>query len=295
MQQSQPESPKIFAVSRSRGKRAGESSLTKKMRERRIALGKGRESDESEPEEDLEAGAVVLHQLFNRKVVRYPDNTVVKSGPRIPLGEAEALKVAELAGIPAPRLRDMQADGFRMTCIEGTTLHDLWPAMPHEQRKDIVLQLRAILTKMRSLEPPPESMIGACDGKEIRDTRIHFTYHGPPCENEEAFNQFLLSSFHPRTPSAVREALARRLKTHHRIVLTHCDLSPRNIMVHDGKITGLIDWEDGGWYPEYWEFIKFFERGAPEVGWKEFASDIFAEMYPDELVDLTAFSKYQDV
>lgn len=41
--------------------------------------------------------------MFHRKVVLHPDDTVVKSGKRIAIGEAEALKVAALAGIPAPR------------------------------------------------------------------------------------------------------------------------------------------------------------------------------------------------
>ncbi|QPG97842.1 hypothetical protein C2857_006930 [Epichloe festucae Fl1] len=25
-------------------------------------------------------------------------------------------------------------------------------------------------------------------------------------------------------------------------------------MVHNGRISGIIDWESAGWYPEYWEF-----------------------------------------
>lgn len=254
----------------------------------------GHESDESEPEEELQPGAVILHQLFHRKVIYYPDNTVVKSGPRIPIGESEALKIAEQVGVPAPRLLDVQGDNFRMTYVPGEPLSELWTDMPNEQRKNIILQLREILIKMRSITPPAGSKIGACDGTGVRDTRIHFTYYAPPCETEDAFNQYLISSLHTSSPVLLREALARRLKTNHRIVLTHCDLCPRNIIVQDGRITGLIDWEDSGWYPEYWEYIKFFERPTPEKGWKQFASEIFAELYQDELVDLVAISKYQN-
>lgn len=42
----------------------------------------------------------------------------------------------------------------------------------------------------------------------------------------------------------------------HSICFTHADLHLRNIMVRDGSITGIIDWEFSGWYPEYWEFAK---------------------------------------
>lgn len=42
----------------------------------------------------------------------------------------------------------------------------------------------------------------------------------------------------------------------HAIRFTHADIAPRNIMVENGRITGIIDWEEAGWYPEYWEYIK---------------------------------------
>ncbi|KAK2794369.1 hypothetical protein FQN52_008728 [Onygenales sp. PD_12] len=37
---------------------------------------------------------------------------------------------------------------------------------------------------------------------------------------------------------------------------THADLCPRNILVRDGKVCAIIDWEFAGWYPEYWEYTK---------------------------------------
>lgn len=30
----------------------------------------------------------------------------------------------------------------------------------------------------------------------------------------------------------------------------------RNILVRDGKLSGIVDWENSGWYPEYWEYTK---------------------------------------
>jgi aminoglycoside phosphotransferase (APT) family kinase protein len=44
----------------------------------------------------------------------------------------------------------------------------------------------------------------------------------------------------------------------HDIVLTHADFRPANIIVKDGHVTGIIDWEMAGWYPEHWEFVKAF-------------------------------------
>ncbi|EFY86290.1 hypothetical protein MAC_07671 [Metarhizium acridum CQMa 102] len=294
-----------YAVSRSRGKQPGESLYSTKLRERRIANGQGRSSDESESDEEHEPGwvgrktfnAVVLHQLFHRKVIRRSDGIVVKSGKRLALGEAEAMRVARNAGIPVPHAHQAKTlpDGkseIHMDYIQGESLDKLWSTMSVEEKKDISRQLREILEQMRSISPPSE-LIGACDGTEIRDTRVLKTYHHPPCRDEESFNNFLLSSLVKTTPEMIREAFSLHLRTDHRVVLSHCDLAPRNILVQDGKITGLVDWEDGGWYPEYWDYVKFFQRPA-NSDWKEYAKDIFPRLYHDELVAYTAISRWQD-
>ncbi|KAI0183058.1 kinase-like domain-containing protein [Xylaria flabelliformis] len=286
-----------YAVSRSRGKQQGESLYLSKVREKRKAAGRARSSDDSESEEEIEPDAVILHKLFNRKVILRPDNTVVKSGKRIPIGEAKALEVAFNAGLPAPKVHktDVAPDGenhIHMDYIQGQTLEVLWGDMSIEQKTDMARQLRGIVETMRSVVPPTDVVIGACDGTEIRDTRVHFTYHSPPCHDEAGFNQFLLSSLYEQVPPLVKEAIARRLRTDHRIVLTHCDLTPRNILVRDGKISGLVDWEDSGWYPEYWEYVKFFQRAA-DKDWKRYAEHIFPQLYHDELVDFLALSRWQ--
>ncbi|KJK86133.1 hypothetical protein H633G_10016 [Metarhizium anisopliae BRIP 53284] len=289
------------AVSRSRGKRPGESLYRVKLRERRIANGQARSSDESESDEEHEPGwfdhRAFWYILFHRKVVHRSDGVVVKSGKRLAVGEAEAMRVARKAGIPVPLVYQAKTfpDGkseIHMDYVQGESLDKLWPTMSVEEKKDVCRELREILEQMRSIAPPCE-LIGACDGTEIRDTRVLNTYHHPPCCDEETFNGFLLSSLFKITPEAVREALALHLRTDHRIVLSHCDLAPRNILVQDGKITGLVDWEDGGWYPEYWDYVKFFQRPAT-TDWKQYAKDIFPKLYHDELVAYTAISRWQD-
>ncbi|CAH0025933.1 unnamed protein product [Clonostachys rhizophaga] len=234
--------------------------------------------------------------MFHRKVVLHPDDTVVKFGKRIAIGEAEALKVAALAGIPTPLFLEVnttpEGQSIRMSYVHGESLDTLWPSMTVDQKKDIARQLRVIVEQMRSVAPPA-TLIGACDGTEIRDTRVHFTYHSPPCQDEKAFNDYLSAALSEHTPPLVREAFTRRLRTYHRVVLTHCDLAPRNIMVQNWKIQGLVDWEDSGWYPEYWEYVKFFQRPA-DKDWKLYAQEIFPELYHEELVTFIAMSRFQN-
>ena len=43
-------------------------------------------------------------------------------------------------------------------------------------------------------------------------------------------------------------------------VSTHGDLTPRIIMVDDtGTITCVVDWENSGWYPDYWEYADMMK------------------------------------
>lgn len=56
----------------------------------------------------------------------------------------------------------------------------------------------------------------------------------------------------------------------HKIVFTHADLNPRNILVerttsHAGQegrqLSGIVDWETAGFYPEYWDYTKSMFEG----------------------------------
>jgi aminoglycoside phosphotransferase (APT) family kinase protein len=51
-------------------------------------------------------------------------------------------------------------------------------------------------------------------------------------------------------------------------VFTHGDIAPRNIMVDESAhITGIIDWELAGWYPEYWEYANMMKPSG-DVDWQ---------------------------
>ncbi|GFF72131.1 hypothetical protein IFM61392_02661 [Aspergillus lentulus] len=40
-------------------------------------------------------------------------------------------------------------------------------------------------------------------------------------------------------------------------VFTHADIAPRNVMTDEqNTVTGILDWEWVGWYPDYWEYAQ---------------------------------------
>jgi thiamine kinase-like enzyme len=73
---------------------------------------------------------------------------------------------------------------------------------------------------------------------------------------------------------------------------THGDLIKQNIMVQelpgaDGQtdryflLTGLIDWELAGWYPQYWEYANLFIYAYWEGDW-EAKAELFLDPHPYE-------------
>jgi hypothetical protein len=219
---------------------------------------------------------------------------------------------------------------INMSYMPGETLEKVWPTMTPDQKHDIALQLRAIVDKMRSI-PSDDNTFCSCSGGMVRDLRsklfcIHLTspaslsllvylgfisrivplltfcttngrqlayniFTGGPFLDEESFNNFVMD-IPKSTPKAIRDGLRARLRCNNLVVLTHGDLPPRNIMVQENKITGLIDWEVAGWFPEYWEYVKFFHRPCLHNDWYDYASDIFSQPYTEDLINFQGLSKW---
>ncbi|KAL5351504.1 hypothetical protein ACLOAV_003363 [Pseudogymnoascus australis] len=228
----------------------------------------------------------LIHDFYGCNVKLYPNHTVVKSGTKIHLDEKDALDLAAELNIPAPRVHEasIASDGvvnIRMDSVEGENLEDLWPSMPEEDRQDICRQLRVILTTMQSVKSRA-GVIGSCNGGPFRECRRMGEYKGGPFHNEAGFNNYVTKLI-GTTPTEVNNALRSQLRTDHRIVFAHGDLSQHNIIIKDMKISGIIDREFAGWFPEYWEYVKFFEVQAKNKDWREYAKYIFSCAYYDQL------------
>ncbi|KFY11037.1 hypothetical protein V492_04717 [Pseudogymnoascus sp. VKM F-4246] len=228
----------------------------------------------------------VIHDFVECQITLYPDDTVVKSGKRIHLDEKDALDLAIGLNIPAPKVHDasIAADGIvsiRMDYIEGETLEVLWPNMVEKDRQDICRQLRAIITTMQSVESKT-GVIGSCNGGFFRECRRMGEYTGGPFQDEAGFNDYLTKLI-GTTPTDINKALRSQLRTDHRIVFAHGDLAQENIIIKDMKIVAVVDWEYGGWFPEYWEYVKFFEVQTNSGDWREYAKYIFPQTYYNQL------------
>jgi aminoglycoside phosphotransferase (APT) family kinase protein len=231
-------------------------------------------------------------------VTRYPDSTVVKKGRRVNLDERPALELAAEYGLPVPRVYDAGAGPIlgeawiQMDFIHGEKLDLVWPGMTAAEKSSICRQLRDILTTMRSI-PSETGLIGSCSGGEARDIRIYTDYRGGPFANEEIFNSAFYFDISSLTPIPIRTALYQQIRHDHRIVFSHGDIAQHNILVKDGQITALLDWETAGWFPEHWDYIKFFDRKGINRDWQNYAPEIFPQSYDTELAYHQAIVRWQ--
>lgn len=212
MDDSQPPASATYAVSRTRGKQAGEFLLSTKLRDRRTVKGQARSSEESESEDEIGPGLSLQYipgqpSLLNCLSRLRGSAQVVQLQSRLPsrqycgqlwemysYGRSGGAQSRQLGWPPSCSCLRTTPDGqgrIRMGYIQGQRPDALWPDMSAEHKKDVARQLRARPERMRSVAPP--KLIGACDGTEIRDTSQHFTYHSPLCRDEETSNEIILS------------------------------------------------------------------------------------------------------
>jgi hypothetical protein len=166
--------------------------------------------------------------------------------------------------IPAPKPHGLaKFDSVRilfMTYFPSMTLESAWPKLTHEDKVSIQKQLDAIFIKLRSLSWNGHSL-GGVGGESVKDD--HHESH-KSCEAISTVAPF--EDFQFSIPPVGGSLLARFLRSllppsPANPVFTHGDVRPANIMVditESGKyiVTGIIDWENSGFYPEYFESVK---------------------------------------
>ena len=172
-----------------------------------------------------------------------------------------------------------------MSPMPGEELASAWPWMDKAEKDSVMDDYKMILWRLRSVDPSsPDELqslrIGAIagegpaidhdrrrrrlssDGKEKKKKMRH----GGPFATEAEFNTWLrsLDSCPPYSEEEEKDSstdfysdlLKDSMRTDHKWRLTHGSLGPRNVLVSHGRVTAVLGWGAGGWYPEYWEFVK---------------------------------------
>lgn len=146
--------------------------------------------------------------------------------------------------------------------VPGDRLSEVWGDLSDEGRSSIVAQLRQQISNMRSCT---QSYIGRINNRSTYNfyERVPGKACGPFID-EEHFDEWCLSRVPEGLFGLTRQKWTKWLEKERqrpvrRFVLTHGNLSPRNIIVDDGSITGIVDWEMSGFWPEYAEYAFAME------------------------------------
>jgi hypothetical protein len=167
-----------------------------------------------------------------------------------------------------------------MEYLSGKCLKHVWTELEESDKLSIASELHTLCNQMRALPSP--GYIGNLSKGPVPH---HFFWTMTPDRLingpfESSAEVGLALAMHSQQNWAtnnrrgfVSEWFARHLQTalgSHKSVFTHADLHPQNIIVREkvsgsGEnqkrcyiVSGVVDWESAGWYPDYWEYAGSF-------------------------------------
>ncbi|KAJ4987183.1 hypothetical protein SVAN01_07335 [Stagonosporopsis vannaccii] len=222
------------------------------------------------------------------RIYRLPFHLYLRKGHQdwAPRHQAElrSLQIVETyTCIPAPKgidaIQHRGSSYLLMTGLPGCSIGQRLSTMTDRQLDAAAQDLKDYLTELRRIPNLTGSRFCICNsmGGGILDWRIgdsqrkQLRFH-----DETEFNQFLTTDL-PLDEDAWTQ-ISKSHSVKHDIVFTHADLNLRNILVDEmGKISGIVDWECAGWYPEYWEHSKmhFTVRHTPR-----WIADVVDQIFP---------------
>lgn len=164
-----------------------------------------------------------------------------------------------------------------MTYIPSMTLTNAWPTLSRQGKTSVQKQLDDIFRELRSLPCKGGQLVGGIGGYGVKSNHFDFAYKNPISSASE-FENLQFSANHRGSKSYVKFLRSfLPSPSHSELVFSHGDVRQDNIMVKlededTCTITGIIDWEDSGYYPEYHECIMLSQtlNGIDETDWYEY-------------------------
>jgi aminoglycoside phosphotransferase len=229
-------------------------------------------------------GGEVIWRLFSQSVTKVDDNLVVKCGRAdvVKLEEAANIQqIRQLTSIPVPEVVRVNADAHKiyifMSYIPGTPLQEIWPAMTSNATEHITTQLKIYMNELRSVSAPSPAYFGSHESHTCIDSRVLTRTNigqNSLISSEAEFNKFIMKDLKTVYHDEYYNMLLSMMRCDHKLVLTHGDFHPRNILIKDNVVVGIIDWEFAGWYPEHWEYLKALVAVGPVVDWWRYLPNI---------------------
>ncbi|PYI29849.1 kinase-like protein [Aspergillus indologenus CBS 114.80] len=221
------------------------------------------------PDQEL---ITVLDKQMGRIILEYDFSYVTKSGHGVRPAEAEAMRlVSKHTSVPVPEVFFTEfGHGYGsiyMTRIPGSPLEEKWDTLDEKSKESVCLQVWGLISKIRTI-PRPSELQGlfqcAADGSLSRDPLLEdLRDPGRPLMNDSDLRTRIFERYYACGGRRFEHQLPDMLPRSDCTVFTHADIAPRNIMVDErNTVTGILDWEYAGWYPDYWEYAQILRPAA---------------------------------
>ncbi|KAH0580985.1 hypothetical protein H2248_012136 [Termitomyces sp. 'cryptogamus'] len=203
--------------------------------------------------------AVSRGSKIHPSAVDIGNGLLVKYGTRVNSREADAtMLVAAHTSVPVAEIHAILHDEVESVTyivqskLPGCSLSLLLPTLQPDQQATIELELKEILRELSLLDTYGQmGMVG----KPSQFLGFHpFEVHGPwEATNLLEFLTWPINKANSAFGCTVIEPIDfGNFDLQKPPIFSHGDLVPENILIHDGHVSGIIDWEHAGWYPYFW-------------------------------------------
>ncbi|KAF5667248.1 phosphotransferase family [Fusarium heterosporum] len=205
-------------------------------------------------------------------------------GLAVKFGRDETVSVSEgqclwalrrlLPEVPVPEIYGWSTeDGYVllfMEMVKGITVEKRWPSMTKDEKTSFWGTLKSVVSNLRTLsQDPDDRFLGRIDRSPYYDISITNSNRpsAGPFTSVKGFHDWLSITIRQgieehwpgMKPEEIPDPYREMLPDDAQVIFTHADLHPSNIIVSPDSpstIVAIIDWEQSGWYPDYWEFCK---------------------------------------
>lgn len=214
----------------------------------------------------------LFYAASRRGVWSIGSDVIMKERPdEGPKTEAKTLNhLATHPNLPVPKVLLGWVDGngryfVLQERMQGQTLEHAWPSLPESQKTAVADQVVEVRKQLRSLT---STSIQSVDQSPCYPGLLfsNSNPHGPFHSDIELWDALSLTLHDPPKrmfPQRALENLKKRLPRCEPYVLTPCDLNLGNIIVKDGSLVGILDWEFAAYYPIWYEYV------SASWGWTE--------------------------
>lgn len=213
----------------------------------------------------------------------------VKYGRRVHLSEASTLLfISEHTSIPVPKVYCAFTHSGRtyivMERIKCDMIGSGWLKRSQQSKAKLLSQLKSMILEMQELQPPDNIGVASVDGGSFFDCRISGALRHGPFRTLQDFHKHLRMDmeFDPTFDSDIQDMMKQQDNNTWPLKFTHGDLSSLNILVINGTIIRIIDWETAGWFPSYWEYTTICQLNPQNTFWIN-EIDKFLQPMPAEL------------